>query len=221
MCPVCKAVYSGAFGKQDVLTCSQKCLAALDLQTGLAPARFEPEARPAYGQKRSTGDGYDHPDKHGRWRTGRSVEDKRAIVYHQAMYALERNEERFKRFWERFERDGLYPKWAGKISPLQRLSYAYLHLGWEDVKSAAYNLAYDTEVRKDIKKHEWTFEKFAGFLKRFNEYVEHPEAQTSDEQTEAYLDDLFGGIMDEVFPDDQDISKTKEYDGPDDQPGVN
>lgn len=159
-CAVCEAERVGPFARQDALVCYYTHHPdQLQSQPGRRPygEPFNEDAwRAKNGLPQAPPPSPGHtPNPHFRERKPRrDALARQAVEYLRALKRAEsldyaRSVERFVR--EIFEPDGGYPKWRGKTSPLQRLAYAYTAgLGWDAVKSAAINLAYDALLRKRI-----------------------------------------------------------------------
>jgi len=145
---------------------------------------------PNYGKLKAPGDGYQHPDSSGRWRLGKTPQERRAIDYLRAMRKMERLNDSYciDRFLkEAFDQDGVYPGWKGKRSPLQRLAFAYHLRDWERVKLCAFQLAYDSLVRRRVAAYFDNIKSMESHLDDFINALEH-EALADGELQELKLD---------------------------------
>lgn len=194
-CAACGLIFEGSSAKQEVLDHTRRavCLDSSCDTPGSGSVRGH-TARPQRGQV--TGAGYTRPDKSGRWRLGRNAQQKRLIAYFRAIYNLQARDKKYslETFLQDFEADGSYPKWRGKRSPLQRLAYAYHSLGWEAVKHAAYQLAYDTEVRQRINAYFHHIKDMAGHIDGF----------LADLEKQALADGDLTGLI--IEPDDLNLN---------------
>lgn len=142
-CTACGAIHQGLNARNLAAACYQ---AHQDAESG----PYNP--LPYSHHDKAPGEGITRPDVHGHYRrVGPDSPDYNTVQYHQA---FNRNSRRTERELAALDRLLGKPQvWKDKISPLQRLSYAYHYGGWESVKQAAYNLAYSEAIRQRL--NEW------------------------------------------------------------------
>jgi len=148
-CPVCQATFKPGF-RFDAQNCCR------ELKAGIIPPQ---PANLAYSPHfQAPGAGYEFPDSDGRWRQGKTPDQKKRLVYMRALYNLEKRakqtdyKQSLKYYLDHlFEHDA--KAWGRKKrTPLQRLAWAFLQGNWEQVKHCAYQLAYDHAVKEHITK---------------------------------------------------------------------
>ena len=149
-CVICEVVYPTRFQAQK---CCQDKKPYSDFLNGVSAFHlaklksFRPLPRLT---DKEPGEGIEYPDRNGHWRRGKPDTwlQKRAN-YHKAMsQGYDRHYQELRR--ELYELFKEWLEWDTKISPLQRLAYAYHYGGWEAVKQAAVNMGYSQAIERRL-----------------------------------------------------------------------
>lgn len=157
-CCVCEAVFTGVWRKQDAKNCcgDKKPLTLISefMDRNFSSLRTYKDNRAGYHKfPKRDGEGLRFPSGDGHWYRGSDEKLKRQAEYNKSLQAAERKEynELKAAVNQLLTADGKErPAWPHKTSPLQRLSFAFWHGNWSQVKDAAIALAYDSHVQKMI-----------------------------------------------------------------------
>lgn len=187
-CVVCGEIHAGAWARQDARQCCHdkkpltlisqfldRDLSKLNCNVQRKGAGYSPAAR-------RPGDGIQRPDGQGHWYRGKDEKLIRQAAYNKALSAAERKEnaELKGAIGQLLDADGAErPAWPHKTSPLQRLSFAFWHGNWQQVKDAAIALAYDSHVQKMIDGYRARILDLDGFIR--------------DLETDQFMDELNEG----------------------------
>lgn len=139
MCVDCGAVFDGMNARN---------LAARCWDSHHKPPEIPPFiARPR--QEKEPGEGIEQPDRNGHWRrVNWQHPDWLRIQRNKALHQAAKREDETLRFWDRLLVK--HHEWNVKISPMQRLAYAFTHGGWDAVKQAAIALSYSAAIERKI-----------------------------------------------------------------------
>lgn len=144
-CTTCGQVFEGMNCRNWAI----KCYESHDDSADFFNVAYNPQ--PRQKRQRQPGECVEYPDSGGHHPWARL--SKRSNQYNrlQTSRSLYRCEQYDKKHEEYLDRLISKPHiWKDKISPLQRLSYAFHYGGWEAVKQAAYNLAYSEAITKRL-----------------------------------------------------------------------